>query len=399
VGSRGGLPLAAVGLLLHGGVGEAADPAGAEAAAWLAFPSAKWHGEPSAFGGRMDWSQDRDAKVYSIEGAAGNVGIMLAVMAERVRSMSIDSGAWPGFRRYLVPFLRLAEQKPETIADRSFFHVLLEGHPYGRSVTGKDLEDAGQSGATAWIEQTHVPENAVLAVVGEIDPALVEPMVREQFEGWKNHNAARIAPSPPSVPRASATAPRSVVTHRPGATQNQIRFGCLLPAAMTSALDTRHDVSAQLVQGRLFLELRQTLGVTYGFAARATVMRGGAAYLAIDGAVESAKLGQTLVVLRDVLKALAEAPAPENEIAWAKLRQAHREGTSFMTNDAVAASLLSSRNVGFPIQRHDTYARELDAVTAEAVAQDFRACAAARPTLSIVGDQGAVQAALKQAWQ
>jgi zinc protease len=398
LGRRAGLPLATVGLLFHGGVGEATDPAGAEAASWLAFPVERWHGSTAAFGGLSSRSNRRDSKTYYIRGAAGNVGIMLGILAERVRSMDITSSQWRWFQRYTVPFLRVADQKPETIGDRAFFHTLLAGHPYGQSVTGKDLEGTNQSAAEAWVEATHVPQNGVLAVVGEIEPELVEAMVREQFEGWKDGASALSAPAPPSLTGATAAAPQFVVTHRPSATQSQIDFGCLLPAAMTSALDTRHDVSAQLLQDRLFTLLREKLGVTYGLSANAIALRGGAAFLSVNGAVESGKLGPALVALRDSLKALADTKAPGNALAWAKRRNAYRVGTSFMTNDAVVASLLSSRNVGFPFQRHDTYARELDAVTAELTQQDFQVCAAGRPTLAIVGEKSAVQAALKEAW-
>jgi predicted Zn-dependent peptidase len=79
------------------------------------------------------------------------------------------------------------------------------------------------------IEATHVPGNGVLAVVGEIEPELVETMVREQFEGWKERASALPAPDPPSLPGAIAGAPQFVVTHRPSATQSEIDFGCLLP--------------------------------------------------------------------------------------------------------------------------------------------------------------------------
>jgi zinc protease len=398
LGHRAGLPVAAVGLLLHGGVSEAADPAAAEAATLLAFPREKWHGDPADFGGRMSRRQTSDAKIYSIEGAAGNVGTMIAMMAERVRSMSIDSGQWPRFQRETVPFLRLAEQKPETIAHRAFFGALLEGHPYGRSVTGQDLEATSADAASAWITRTHIPQNAVLAVVGEIDPALVEPMVREQFEGWRNHESVLRAPGLPSLRGTGIAAPRFVVTHRPGASQSQIHFGCLLPAALESAMDVRHDVAAQLVQDRMLTQLRQRLGVTYGLSAIARVMRGGTAFLSVNGAVESGKLGPALVVLRDTLKALADTKAPDNELAWAKLRQAHRESTSFMTNEAIVEELLANRNVGFSFESDDTYARELATITGESVQQDFQMCAAGRPTLSIIGDDGAVKSALREAW-
>lgn len=398
LGRRAGLPVASVGLVLHGGAGSAPDPAATEAASWLAAPRATWHGEPEAFGGRMGWSQERDRKLYSIEGAAGNVGIMLAVLAERVQSMSIDSGRWPYFQRYTVPFLRLAEQKPETIANRAFFSALFAGHPYGRSATGKALEDTSVSVATTWLDATHVPRNAVLAVVGEIDPVPVEQMVREQFEGWKDQGSALAAPSPPSLPGGSAAMPQFVVTHRPGATQSQIRFGCLLPAATQSAVDTRHDVAAQLVQDRLFTELRQRLGVTYGFSAMAIVMSGGAAYLAVDGAVETGKLGPALAVLRGTLQALTDTKVSENELGWAKLRQAYRDGASRMTNGAIVRGLLASRNMGYRFDRIDTYAQELAGATAESVQQDLKACGAGRPTLSVVGPQDSVDGALREAW-
>jgi predicted Zn-dependent peptidase len=220
-----------------------------------------------------------------------------------------------------------------------------EGHPSGRIVISNDLAATSASAATAWIEATHVPHNAVLAVVGEIDPKLVEAIVREQFEGWKDHASSLPVPPPPSLSRASGAAPRFLVTHRPAATQSQVRFGCLLPAAITSAIDTRHDVSARLIGDRLYHELRQKLGITYGFLAHATVERGGTAYLTVAGAVESGKLGPALVVLRDTLKALASAPAPDHAIARAKLRTAQREGTRFMTNETIVDALLSSRNV------------------------------------------------------
>jgi zinc protease len=398
LGSRPGLPLVAAGLLLHGGAGEAPDPAAAEAAARLALPRDHAHGDPADFGGDMAWVQITDQKRYWIQGAAGNVGIMLAVLAERVQSMRVKEDRWSAFQHKMVPFLYRTEQRPEMIAKRAFLGALLEGHPSGRIVISNDLAATSASAATAWIEATHVPHNAVLAVVGEIDPKLVEAIVREQFEGWKDHASSLPVPPPPSLSRASGAAPRFLVTHRPAATQSQVRFGCLLPAAITSAIDTRHDVSARLIGDRLYHELRQKLGITYGFLAHATVERGGTAYLTVAGAVESGKLGPALVVLRDTLKALASAPAPDHVIARAKLRTAQREGTRFMTNETIVDALLSSRNVGFGFDRHDTYARELDAVTAEAIEQDFQACTAGRPTLSIVGDQGAAQAALREAW-
>jgi hypothetical protein len=160
----------------------------------------------------------------------------------------------------------------------------------------------------------------------------------------------------------------------------------------------RHDVAAELVENKISRWLHEQLGATYGFSAHVTVMRGSAAYLNIVGAVESGKLAPALVALRDTLNGFADAPAPDNDLAWAKVRRAQDHGTSFMTNHAIVARLLGSRNVGYRIDGIDRYASDLSAVSVDAVQQDFQYCKVGRPTLSIVGDWASVHVALKQAY-
>lgn len=398
LGWRAGLPVASVGLLLRGGLGGADDPAAARVAFMLGKPREKWHGDPEVFGGQLKRALLRDKTRYTMDGAAGNVGIMLAILAERVRSMKVDPGYWAPFQRDFVPYLRLAEQKQEVIADRAFLARLFGSHPYGRTPTGKDIEDSSTSAAQAWIDATHTPENAVLAVVGEIDLAEVEKIVLEQFQGWTGQGTVP-PPDAPLRPKMQAPArPEIVLTHRPGATQAQIQFGCVLRPARTSAIDVRHDVAAQLVGARLGQALRHRLGVTYGIHAVAWVLRGHVAYLEVTGAVERDKLGVSLKVLRETLQALADAPTSDNELAWAKLRVARGRSTRFVANSDIVRALLGDRNLSYDIEGLSAFAEEVAAATAEEVRKDFQWCAASRPTLSIVGDEPALKAGLKEAW-
>jgi zinc protease len=396
IGRRAGLPLVSVGLLLRGGLKGGDDPAAARVATLLAAPRETWHGEPKEFGGRLLKRHQDDRSLYAFDGAAGNVGIMLGILAERVRSMDVDSGKWDPFLREVVPFLRLAEQKPEVIAERRFDASLFPDHPFGRSATGKDLEDSSTGAAQKWIDATYTPRNAVLVVVGEIDPVEVEKIVRDQFEGWKDRGPAPAVPWA-DTPDTYPTAPRYVVTHRPGATQAELRFGCLLPPATKAAVDVQHDVGAAIAGGRLGKVLRQQLGATYGIHATAWVRAGGSSYLEITGAVENGKLGKALATLTSTLTDLATTPASPNALAEAQLALARGNATAHVTNRDIAMALLGARGTGYPVERVDGYAKLLAPVSAEAVQGDFKRCQAGRPTISIVGDEPIVRAAIKEA--
>ncbi|UQA61491.1 M16 family metallopeptidase [Polyangium aurulentum] len=395
LGRREGLPLVSVGLMLRGGL-TAIDPAAAHVAALLAAPRETWHGDPKEFGGQMTVSHMRDRSAYMLQGASGNVGIMLGILAERVRSMDVDSGKWASFERDTVSYLSLTEQQPKMRAERSFLSTLFADHPFGRVVTGKDLGDSSVGAAQRWIDATHTPRNAVLAVIGEIDPTEVEKIVRDQFEGWKDQG-----PAPAAVTAArmegEPMAPRFVVTHRPGATQAEVRFGCLLPPTERAAVEVRHDLVGALVENRLGKVLRQQLGATYGIDANAWVLAGGSSFLEVTGAVENGKLGKALATLTGTLTSLAEAPASPGALAEAKLALARHVATAYVTNGDITRSVLGLRLRGYPLQDGDAYGKLLAAVPAEAVQRDFKRCQGGQPTISILGDEVIVRAAIKEA--
>lgn len=395
IGRRPGLPVVNVSLMLRAGMASV-DPAAARVASMLAKPKETWHGEPQEFGSQLQQRYGKDRSVYSLDGAAGNVGIMLAVLAERVRSMDVDTGRWSPFLTHAVPFLRLAEQKPEIIADRAFRAALYGDHPFARLATGMDLEGSSTGAAQAWIDATHTPRNAVLVVVGEVDPIEVEKIVHEQFEEWKDRGPALDAP-PAALGEAKPTAPRFLVTPRPGATQAEIQFGCVLPPAREPAVNMQHAVGAAIVEDRLGRVLRQQLGATYGINATARVFVGGTSAHEIRGTVENAKLAKALATLTATLTDLAAAPVSPRGLADAKLALARGEGTSRVTNRDVAEGVLGARGVGYLLEDIDAYPKLLAQVSAEAVQGDFQRCLRGRPTVMIVGDEPVVRAAIKEA--
>jgi zinc protease len=96
---RPGLPIVATELLLYGGKGAANDLGSMHAGMWLQQPQAVWHGQPEDVGSRFRYNFDNDSISYFMSGSSGNANIILAMLAERVQSMSVDPRAWNRFER------------------------------------------------------------------------------------------------------------------------------------------------------------------------------------------------------------------------------------------------------------------------------------------------------------
>ena len=299
------------------------------------------------------------------------------------------------FQEYVLPFYQRLEREPHHLATREFFEALLPGNPFGRTATLAELEGSSPGAATAWLERTYAPDNATLVVAGEFEPAEVQRFIEESFGRWKPGAPDAVAEAPAPPLRAQLA---RLSTPRPGASQGEVRFGCRLPAAGTGAVAARHALAAQVAQDSLWAVLRERLGASYGVHVQATVLDRATAWLEVRTNVENGKLEAVLAELQRTFEKLAAAPADEGALGWARYEEASAVALGQMTNHGLARSILQRTQLGFPPELAELR-RELGAVNAQDLQDDFKACLASNPTLSIVGEEAVVQAALKSGWR
>jgi zinc protease len=353
--------------------------------------------DPSEYGGHVRKRSGDDFIAYVAEGSSGNAEILLATLAEYTRSMKVDRAAPVFYRDLELPWLLRREKEPGWVARKQFFGALLSDHPYGRSPEPAQFENATVDGALDFISRTHSPRNATLAVVGDFEPAEVRKWIVESFGGWGDRSPKLAAP-PPATTAAAKGEVRFLPTPRRGATQGEVRFGCLLPEATASAAAARHHLAARLLQDRLWRSLRETAGATYGALARAVTLEGGTAYLEVVADVDNAKLAPGLRETRRTLFALAEAPPGEAELSWARLERAASVAFGQITNDAAAAQIIARAQMGYSLEPGDEQ-RELESVSAEDVQADFQYCLKSNPTLSLVGEESVIRSAFESGWR
>jgi zinc protease len=356
------------------------------------------NGSPEAIGAEIRSSHGEDRVTYSIEGASGNADLLLALLGEYPRTLSIGRGSVLGFQEYEIPYLKRQEKEPRVLADRQFLATLLAGSPYGIAIDSHALEGATQGGAESWLKRSLVPNDATLVVVGDYDPKEIRKLIADSFGQWKKDPAVTPSLTPAAlVAEGSATEAKILVTPRQGATQSELLFGCLLPEAKTASIGARHLVAAEVLSDRLWTAVRIKLGATYGIGARAVYFRGGTSYLQVNGAVETGKLGPVLAAIQGALTTVrTEAPAPAN-LSWAKIKAADGSAVANMLNEGVISGEVKRATMGFAFENPAD--ESLESVTGEEVRADLEQCLRSRPTLSIVGDEPTVRAALKEGWK
>ncbi|GAC1535997.1 MAG: pitrilysin family protein [Myxococcales bacterium] len=394
---RVGLPLVTASLSLAVGPAATRDGGSLVFARAMAAPAGRLN-EPSEYGGHA-WSwYGQDRITETVEGSSGNAEAILATLAEQARTMRVERNDALHFREFVLPSYRWLEREPHRLAERAFLAALLPDTGYGHVPQLEEIEAASYASTTRWIEHTYSPENATLVVVGDFEPGEVQRWIDDSFGGWTANGGAPPDPHPPAAPHEARANVRILTTPRPGGTQGELRFGCRLPDVNTGPIAVRHELAARVARDRLWHTLRDTLGATYGVQVRPVELPGGTAYLDLRANVENGKLTSVLSELHAVLDQLAAAPANPDALRWARYEEASSVALNQMTNGAAASSIFQRTRFGLSPDPAEIR-RDSESVSERDIQADFQFCLGTQPTLSLVGEEKVLQAALKEGWR
>jgi zinc protease len=206
-----------------------------------------------------------------------------------------------------------------------------------------------------------------------------------------------LSPPPPSRSSVSREI-KLLVTDRPGATQSELQFACLLPDVKDGAAATRHAVGARLIYDQLWRILREEMGATYSPQVDAVALRGGTAYLDVKSVVETDKLAPVLGALKGMLASFKGGAISPDDLAWAKMKHAGAAAAARMTNQGIVRSHLMRARMGYPVAG-PSLAENLAGASADDVGAEFQACLSGNPTLSLVGDEKSIRPAVQAGWR
>ena len=186
------------------------------------------------------------------------------LLAEVARDPAFAQGELDKMKRREVDRLSQNRQEPRFLAREAFFGQLYGDHPYGTVDTNPEaLGRIRRGDLQRWHRQHFVPSNAFLVAVGDVTADQVKTAAERAFGSWRGREvpSARAAEAPTRDRR------EVVIVDRPGSAQSTIYIGELaLPRGADGwvELEVANQVLGGSSSSRLFLDLRERRGLTYG---------------------------------------------------------------------------------------------------------------------------------------
>jgi zinc protease len=152
-------------------------------------------------GGRWNGYTWIDQTLYAATVPAWAIDDILRIEAERMSRVRFDSDDFERERSSIIAELQGYENDPASILYDLTVASSFEIHPYRYNVIGwlTDVLSVQSEEAARFYEDFYGPNNAVLTVVGDVDPATIRRSVEERFGGIRpaNRSAAVRVTEPP----------------------------------------------------------------------------------------------------------------------------------------------------------------------------------------------------------
>ena len=327
-----------------------------------------------------------DALVVTASGLSRYSGDILAFLR--------DAALRPAFRQEevdkekmrTVSSLTQKKMEPQDLAVRMRDKVLYGTHPYGASATPESVGAITREDLVAFRDAHFLPNNATLVIVGDVEAAAVLAQVKEVFGDWKEGSVPSLRSGAVDVDHAAADGkqPRFmlpsfpaikgisvVVVDRPGSVQSNIVVagrGVAKDNPDTPALSVVNSVLGGGMSGRLFANLREKHGFTYGSYSGFSQKKLGGSFSA-TAQVRNAVTGPAVDEILSELKRINGESIAENELS---LQRNFLIGNFLLSveNDQRTAERLQEIDLyGLPEDFYQTYAKKLAGVTPEKAAE------------------------------
>jgi zinc protease len=288
-----------------------------------------------------------------------------------------------------------AEQTADAVFPRLIFGL---DHPYGRPDIGTtgSVQSITREDAVAFHTRIMVPGNAVLLVVGDVQPDAIAAALEARLRAW--------APGP--VPQAPSVAPPDVpprpgvyLIDKPAAAQSVLTAGKIGAARRSPdffplrVLDT---ILGGQFASRLNMNLREDKGYSYGAESSFSFLKGPGPFEA-GAVVQTAVTKESLVeIMKELTDITGRRPVTDGELAFAKQGIIQGFPSRFETTFGVAGQLAILVTNLLPDDEFDHYQARVEAVTkadVDRVAREY--ITPASMSILAVGDRSVIEGPLK----
>ena len=321
-------------------------------------------------GASVGFSSDRHITNFSTKSLAEDLDLVLAVLAEELRSPAFPAQYVDRVRGLRLTALAERENDTRQMAGRAFRELMFGDHPLGRDMLGtrESITTIQRDMLAEFYESFFRPQGMVVTVVGAVPAEEAVRKIEAAFGDWNGLRPARAAL--PSVAPIVDVRKRHALM--PDKTQCDMVLGWHGMRRLDPDFDSARLANTVLgvfgLMGRLGENVRERQGMAYYAYSRVSGDREPGTWVTVAG-VNPANVSRARQAMLDEVKRLQDEPVPADELEDCKSYLTGSVPLQLETNDGVASLLADIEWHGLGLDYLERYPTIINALTAEQVQQ------------------------------
>jgi zinc protease len=290
---------------------------------------------------------------------------VLGLAAEMLLTPTFPEQEIARYKARMKGTLTQQRAQPAYLAQETYNRVIFGAHPAARMMTPAALDKVTRDAIVAFHASRYAPDYAVIGVVGDVTLADVKKRLDAKLAGWTRKGIAKLVVADPE-PIGPA---RVSLVDRPNSVQTSLIVGTQSINRTNPDFDVLKLTDAIIgggPTGRLFLNLREDKGFTYGAYSRL----GAARYRGDWSASTEVRTDVTEPALTEIMKELARMR--DELIANKEFQDKKRSlvagfALSLETPAAILTNYITSWMYNLPADYWDKYPERVMAITQDQV--------------------------------
>ena len=322
--------------------------------------------EVARMGASLSAGASSDSTIVAASALALFNDPILDLMAEIVLEPSFPEHEVELAKQNTKESLRQQRAQPSFLASEMVSRVMFGDHPY--SVVAPTPESIDRSSRDEFVKFHRaklVPNNAVFIVVGDVRYEQILKRIESLFSTWeRGEELVANFPAPPVRTKRTA-----YFVDRPGSAQSNIviaNSGITRTSPDYFPMMLMHTVLGANASSRLFMNLREEKGYTYGAYSNLDARRSAGSFRA-TAEVRSPVTGDSLKEFFYELERIRSTPVSEKEIADAKSYLTGVFPIRLETQEGLTDQLVQIKMLNLPDDYLQNYRDRVQAVTIEEI--------------------------------
>ena len=323
-------------------------------------------------GGILSTGAGTDLTYVSTVVLKDSLPLALELMSDVVRRPTFAQEELDRQRQQALSGMKVSAEDPEAVANQVIDRLIYGFHPYGLPGTGtvESLSSITREDLLNFHRQFYVPNNALIAVVGDVSADEAMAGLTKVFGEWPQGTVPAFEPIDPPQP-----AKRVIVIDKPDAVQTEIRIG-QIGIARRHADFLPMDQAVKILGGeganRLQQVLRSQRGLTYGASADLDTYKSAGAVVA-ETDTRTDATAEVLRLAIDEFYKLQRERVYEGELEGAQAYLAGHFPLTIETPDAIATQVLNQLFYELPLEELQTYPDRVRSISPDDVQRVARA--------------------------